>query len=134
MAQDTRTSVFIVDDNAMTRTLLRMMIQGEQYQVVGEAGTAEQALERLLAIRPAIVCLDVRLPDVDGLELLRRIRALLPACAILMVTACNDRGTVETAMRDGANGFILKPFNPGTVLDALNHVAASLDGAKPPDQ
>ncbi|NRR31378.1 response regulator transcription factor [Oxalobacteraceae bacterium] len=126
MAIGKRERVFIVDDNALTRTLLRMMIQGDRYEVVGDAASAEKTMERLPALRPDIVCLDVMLPDSDGLALLRRICTALPACAVLMVTARNDRNTVETAMRDGAKGFIIKPFNPGTVLDALDQVVANL--------
>src|SRR5471032_838065 len=133
MAIGNRLRVFIVDDNELTRTLLRMMIQGERYEVVGDAASADRAMERLPALRPDIVCLDVMLLDSDGLALLRQICAALPACAVLMITACNDRATVETAMRDGAKGFIVKPFNPGTVLDTLDHVAIQLADQKRTD-
>ncbi len=126
MVIEKRLRVFIVDDNAVTRTLLRMMIQGDRYQVVGDAATADKAIARLPELRPDIVFLDVMLPDSDGLALLKRICVALPACAVLMITACNDRATVETAMRDGAKGFIVKPFNPGTVLDTLSQVATKL--------
>jgi two-component system chemotaxis response regulator CheY len=118
--------VFIVDDNEMTRWLLRTMIQGDLYDVVGDASTAVAATERLRALRPDIVCLDVMMPDSDGLSLLDWIRGALPRAVILMVSACNDRDTIEAALGRGASGFIVKPFNPGTVLDTLNDVAAQL--------
>lgn len=126
MGIENKLRVFIVDDNEMTRALLRMMIQSDRYQVVGDAATADKAMERLPALRPDIVCLDVQLRDSDGLALLKRIYVALPASAVLMISACNDRTTVETALRDGAKGFIVKPFNPGTVLDTLNHIATRL--------
>ena len=122
--------VFIIDDNEMTRTLLRMMIQGEQYKVIGDAGTAAAAKRRIFALRPDIVCLDVIMPDTNGLELLDWIASEHPACVVLMITALNDRATVQAAIARGAQGFIVKPFNPGTVLDTLRKAAELLQGRR----
>ncbi|WP_317205864.1 response regulator [Janthinobacterium sp.] len=126
MTTDTGLRVFIIDDNEMTRTLLRMMIQGEDYKVVGYAGTALAAMRRIAALRPDIVCLDVMMPDMNGLELLDWIAAAQPECIVLMITALNDRATVESALARGAKGFIVKPFNPGTVLDTMRKAVGKL--------
>jgi two-component system chemotaxis response regulator CheY len=123
-------SVFIIDDNEMTRGLLRVIIQGEQYDVVGDAGTAESAQLRLRSQRVDIVCLDVQLPDGDGLDLLNWIRAKQPKAAVLMVTASTERSTVEQALRNGAKGYIVKPFNPGTVMNTLDKIAAQIKAAR----
>lgn len=119
-------SVFIIDDNEMTRGLLRVIIQGDKYDVVGDAGTAESARLRLRSLRADIICLDVVMPDGDGLELLEWIRDRQPRAAVLMVTASTDRSTVEQALRSGAKGYIVKPFNPGTVMDMLDKIAVQI--------
>ncbi|NGZ86041.1 response regulator [Duganella aceris] len=118
--------VFIIDDNEMTRALLRVIIQGDKYDVVGDAGSAESAQARLRSLKVDIICLDVVMPDGDGLTLLQWISEKLPQTAVLMVTASNDRSTVEQSLRNGAKGYIVKPFNPGTVMDTLDHIAGQL--------
>ncbi|MBV7536237.1 response regulator [Duganella sp. sic0402] len=126
MPSHQRLSVFIIDDNEMTRSLLRVIIQGDQYDVVGDAGTAEAARTRLRSQRADIICLDVVMPDGDGLELLNWIRDKLPGTEVLMVTASTDRSTVEQSLRNGAKGYIVKPFNPGIVMDTLDKIAAQI--------
>ena len=121
-----RLSVFIIDDDGMTRSLLRVIIQGDRYDVVGDAGTAEAARLRLLSLRADIICLDVVMPDGNGLELLNWISEKQPAAAVLMVTASTDRSTVEQSLRNGAKGYIVKPFNPGTVMNTLDKIAAQI--------
>jgi len=119
-------SVFIIDDNEMTRSLLRVIIQGDHYDVVGDAGTAESARLRLRSLRADIICLDVVMPDGNGLELLNWISEKQPKAAVLMVTASTDRSTVEQSLRNGAKGYIVKPFNPGTVMNTLDKIAAQI--------
>ncbi|MYN25942.1 response regulator [Duganella levis] len=119
-------SVFIIDDNEMTRSLLRVIIQGDNYDVVGDAGTAESARLRLRSLRADIICLDVVMPDGNGLELLNWISEKQPKAAVLMVTASTDRSTVEQSLRNGAKGYIVKPFNPGTVMNTLDKIAAQI--------
>ncbi|WP_082551758.1 response regulator [Massilia sp. Root351] len=112
--------VLIIDDNELTRTVLRMIIQGNGYDVVGEASLAEAGLERALQLKPDIVCLDIQMPDRDGLEVLASLVARLPGIGVLMVSGQNQQGSVHAALARGALGFIIKPFNSGTVLDALS--------------
>src|SRR5471032_379191 len=131
MDADKRTRVFIIDDNELVRMLLRTMIHGDLYNDIGEAATAEAALARLPALLPDLVRLDVMLPDSYGLALLKQIRLLLPECVLLMITSCNERSTVETAMRDGAKGFIIKPFSQGLVLDTMKHALGQRGKAGP---
>jgi two-component system chemotaxis response regulator CheY len=118
--------VFIIDDNEMMRGLLRVIIQGDDYDVVGDAGTAESARLRLRSINADIICLDVVMPDGDGLTLLNWIREKQPNAAVLMVTASTDRSTVEQSLRNGAKAYIVKPFNPGIVMDTLDKIAAQI--------
>lgn len=119
-------TVLIVDDNPTIRTMLRMMIHGDEYNVVGEAGDGALGLERALKFCPDIVCLDVQMPGKGGLDVLMKIKEELPRTAVLMVTASNDRTTVDAAIARGASGFILKPFNAATVLATLKKAVALL--------
>ncbi|GGC65644.1 response regulator [Undibacterium terreum] len=122
MAENKSLSVFIIDDNEMTRSVLRMTIQGEDFDVIGGAANGKSGLERVLKLQPDIVCLDIVMPDTDGLELLQEIKQALPLTIVLMVTSSNDRETVSLALQRGAAGYILKPFNKGTILDTLEKV------------
>jgi two-component system, chemotaxis family, chemotaxis protein CheY len=130
MANHESFSVFIIDDNEMTRVVLRMIIQSERYDVIGDAGTGKSGLERVRKLRPDIICLDIVLPDSNGLELLEEIKQELPQTVVLMVTASHERETVQTALQRGASGFIIKPFNAGIVLDTLEKSVAMHNAQK----
>ena len=119
--------LLIVDDSDITRTLLRTLLRGEEYDVVGEAVNGEQAVEMALRLKPEIVCLDIDMPKMGGLEVLSRIRQSLPHTAVLMVTAHTERETVQTAIANGAAGYIVKPFNAGRVLAAIAAAVARVD-------
>jgi len=115
-----RKRLLIVDDSDLTRALLRGLLRNEeQYDVVAEATNGEMAVEMALRLKPDIVCLDVDMPKMGGLEALAKIRAALPQTIVLMVTAHTERETVQTAIAGGAAGYIVKPFNSGRVLAAI---------------
>ena len=111
--------VVIVDDNETMRGVLRMILIEAEYQVVGEAGDGVQALEMVLNLQPDIVCLDVVMPGMDGLAVLKQIHDQFPKIIVLMVTSSTDRATVQAAVDRGAFGYIIKPFNSARVLDML---------------
>jgi len=114
----------IVDDNDMMRSILRSILRGEEYDVVGEARNGTLAVEMAERMKPDIICLDVMMPEMDGLEALCAIKAARPETKIIMVTSSADPATVQEAIRNGASGFIIKPFNAARVLDTLEKVAA----------
>jgi two-component system chemotaxis response regulator CheY len=124
-------NVLIIDDNETTRAVLRMIIQGDHFDVVGDAASGNAGLDRMRRLKPDIVCLDVSMPDADGLDILQAIKNESKGTMVLMVTASNDIKTVQTAIARGASGFIIKPFNSGTVLDTLGSTAAKLRELKP---
>jgi two-component system, chemotaxis family, chemotaxis protein CheY len=109
----------LVDDNEVTRALLRGILRGEEYEVVGEASDGENGLEMALRLRPDVLCLDISMPKTDGLEVLRQVRTQIPETVVLMVTAHTEREMVQQAIQSGASGYIVKPFNSGKVLDAI---------------
>jgi two-component system chemotaxis response regulator CheY len=119
--------VLIVDDNEMTRGVLRTIVNSDEaYSVIGEASNGTSGLEMALQLRPDMICLDVVMPDYNGLAILEEVKKKLSATVVLMVTVNNDHATVHAAMKLGADGFIIKPFNVGTVLDSIEHAADRL--------
>lgn len=121
--------VLLVDDNDMTRTMLRGILVNAEYELAGEANNGEHGLEMALRLKPDIVCLDIQMPKADGLEVLRRIKQDLPQTAVVMVTANVERETVQTAIASGADGYIVKPFNSARVLDTIAAALAKRRGA-----
>lgn len=127
--------IVIVDDNDMTRALLRGLLTSEAYQVVGEANNGEQGLEVALRMRPDIVCLDVNMPRTDGLTVLKQLHEQAPELVVVMVTGNTDRDTVQAAIGGGAGGFIVKPFNSARVLATIEGAmkkAAAMGKSVPP--
>ncbi len=121
-----RLTVVIVDDNDMMRSILRAMLRGEEYEVIGEARNGNLAVEVADRLKPDIVCLDVLMPEKDGLEALCEIKSARPETQVVMITSSSDPDTVQESIQNGASGFIIKPFNAARVLDTLAKVAGRL--------
>ena len=118
-----RLSVMIVDDNDMMRGILRGMLRGEHYEIIGEARNGSVAVEMADRLKPDIICLDVLMPEKDGLEALVEIKSARPETEVVMITGNADPETVQESIMNGACGFIVKPFNAARVLDALEKAA-----------
>jgi DNA-binding NarL/FixJ family response regulator len=118
--------VVVVDDQAVIRTGLRTMLEHEtDLTIVGEASHATEALEVVAAARPDVVLMDVRMPDVDGIEATRRILARGEAPpAVLVLTTFDDDEYVFGALQAGAAGFLLKDAGPDVLIAAVRTVAA----------
>lgn len=114
-----RATVVIVDDNDMMRTILRGILRGEEYDVVGEARNGAMAVELADRLKPDIVCMDVLMPEKNGIEALVEIKSARPETDVVMITGNADPETVQEAIQNGASGFIIKPFNAARVLDTL---------------
>lgn len=112
--------ILIVDDNDVMRALLRGILRNEDYQVVGEARNGIQALEMVERMTPDVVCLDVIMPELDGLETLKSIKRDFPQVSVIMITGNASKENVQEALELGANGFVVKPFNAAKVLEALS--------------
>ncbi|MGW0231440.1 response regulator [Actinopolymorpha singaporensis] len=118
--------VFVVDDHEVVRGGIRELLHDEpDIEVVGEAGTAAQARARVPALRPHVAILDVRLPDGNGVEVCREIRAATePPPACLMLTSYSDDQALFDAIMAGAAGYLLKQIDSNAILAAIRHVAA----------
>ncbi|MFZ6847063.1 response regulator transcription factor [Undibacterium sp. RuRC25W] len=119
-------SILLVDDNDITREVLRIVLRSEGYNVVGEATDGGAGLEMALKLRPHIILLDVVMPKVSGLEVLPKIKDMLPDTMVLLVTASKDSDTISEAVEAGIHGFILKPFNAQKILETVAGVVAKM--------
>ena len=117
------TRVFLLDDHEVVRRGLRELIEAEDdLMVVGEAGTAEEALSRIPATAPNVAVLDVRLPDGDGVEVCRDIRSKHPEIACLMLTSFADDEALFSAIMAGAAGYVLKQVRGADLVDGIRRV------------
>jgi DNA-binding NarL/FixJ family response regulator len=118
--------VVVVDDQAVIRTGLRTMLEHEtDLTIVGEAGNGAEAVEVVARARPDVVLMDVRMPEVDGIEATRRILAAeVPPPAVLVLTTFDDDEYVFGALRAGAAGFLLKDAGADVLVAAVRTVAA----------
>ncbi|MFZ6863432.1 response regulator [Undibacterium sp. Ji67W] len=119
-------SILLIDDNDITREVLRVVLRSEGYNVVGEATDGGAGLDMALKLRPNIILLDVVMPKISGLEILPKIKEMLPEAMVLMVTASKDNETVSEAVKAGIHGFIVKPFNAQKILDTVEGVVAKI--------
>ncbi|MGP1676541.1 MAG: response regulator transcription factor [Burkholderiales bacterium] len=130
MPDKNRYKVLIIDDDNLSRMILRSILIGDEYEVVGEATNGKKGIRLALWLKPDIVCLDNMMPQMSGLDVLLAIRAKLPQTLILMVTGSTDRETVQAALEGGADGYVVKPFNSGRVLTALEQALAKARNQK----
>ena len=122
-------SVFIVDDEVIVREGLRNKIDWEhsQFTFAGEAGDGELALSMIQDIKPDILITDIRMPFMDGLELARAVKQMLPLVRILILSGHDEFDYAKKAISIGVEDYILKPFTLEEVLAGLHKAAAALD-------
>jgi two-component system, NarL family, response regulator DevR len=115
--------VFLLDDHEVVRRGLKELLEAEgDIEVVGEAGTAEEALGRIPPTKPDVAVLDVRLPDGDGVEVCRSIRSAHPEIACLMLTSFADDEALMSAIMAGAAGYVLKQVRGSDLVDGVRRV------------
>jgi DNA-binding NarL/FixJ family response regulator len=117
--------VLIADDQSMVRAGFRMLIAGEEdMEVVAEAATGLEAVSDAARFHPSIVLMDIRMPQLDGLEATRRILAADPAARVLILTTFDLDEYIYQALHAGASGFVLKDDPPEQLIAAIRTVAA----------
>jgi len=117
--------VLIADDHNIVREGLRAVLGSEpDMEVVGEAATGEQVVERAAELRPGVILMDLQMPGVNGIEATRRILEINPEIGIVVLTMFEDDDSVFSAMRAGARGYVLKGAPPSEILKVLRAVAA----------
>lgn len=117
--------VYLLDDHEVVRQGLRALLESTgDIEVVGEAGSAEEAAHRIPALRPHVAVLDARLPDGSGIEVCRTVRAVDPSIQALILTSYDDDEALFAAIMAGASGYVLKEIRGHDLIEAVRQVAA----------
>ncbi len=125
--------ILVTDDTAFMRLLLQKILTEGGYDVVGEADNGKEAVRLFERHRPDLVTMDVTMPILNGVEALKRIRAVDPDARVLMVSAMGQKNMVMQALREGAQGFLIKPFEKEKVLQAVAEVLATPEDPPSPE-
>ncbi|HCM88637.1 MULTISPECIES: response regulator [Vagococcus] len=116
-------TVLIVDDAVFMRMKLKDILEKNGYSVLGEAQNGLEAVEKYKSEKPDLVTMDITMPEMDGVEALKKIKAFDPNAKILMCSAMGQQSMVMEAIREGALDFIVKPFDSERVIKALDKVS-----------
>jgi two-component system chemotaxis response regulator CheY len=122
-------TVVIADDDAMARSLLRGALRTIGMNVLDEARDGNEALRLVRRHQPDVVCLDINMPELSGLEVLTKIREQDKSVIVLMVTALASADNVKNAISGGADAFIGKPFNTAKIKAAIERALVQRHGA-----
>ncbi|MCM1988119.1 response regulator [Oceanirhabdus seepicola] len=114
--------VLIVDDAAFMRMMIKDILEKNGFEVVGQAANGVQAVELYKQEKPDVVTMDITMPDMDGIEAVKNIKAFEPNAKIIMCSAMGQQTMVMDAIRAGAKDFIVKPFQADRVLEAIKKV------------
>lgn len=114
--------VLVVDDAAFMRASIRMMLEKNGFEVVGEAENGLKGIEKYKELIPDVVTMDITMPELDGIGALKAIKQYDPMAKIIMVSAMGQEPMVMDAVVSGAKSFIVKPFKEEIVVQTLNKV------------
>lgn len=115
-------NILVVDDAAFMRMMIKDILTKNGYNVVGEAENGAKALEKYTELKPDLVLMDITMPEVDGIQALKNIKGSDPNACIIMCSAMGQQAMVIEAIQGGAKDFIVKPFQPDRVLEAVKKV------------
>ena len=111
--------VLVVDDAAFMRKMLTDVLGKAGHEVIGEASNGVEAVQQFQALKPDLTTLDITMPEKDGLAALKEILSVEPAAKVVMCSALGQESKVLEAIKAGAKDFVVKPFQPDRVLDAI---------------
>src|ERR1035441_1713852 len=116
-------SISIVEDNDKLRgTLAKVIGRAEGFRFVSDYGTAEDALADLAMVKPEVVLMDITLPGMNGVECVRKLKALLPQTQVMMLTVYEDTENIFNALAAGANGYMLKRTPTKELIEAIREM------------
>ena len=118
-------TVLVCDDAIFMRTMITDILSQAGYDIVGEAESGAQAVQRFRDLKPDLVTMDIVMPDMGGIDAVREICKFDPGAKVLMCSAMGQQALVVEAIQAGAKDFVVKPFQPSRVLEAVNRVLAA---------
>jgi two-component system chemotaxis response regulator CheY len=116
--------VLVVDDAVFMRKMVSDALAKGGHEIVGEAGNGQEAIERYQELKPEVTTLDITMPEMDGIAALKAILDLDPAARVVMCSALGQESKVLEAVKAGARDFVVKPFQPERVLEAVGKALA----------
>jgi two-component system, chemotaxis family, chemotaxis protein CheY len=121
-----RANILLVDDNPAVREVLRGILRQEAaFNVIGDAANGQMAIDLVGTLQPDLVCLDLMMPGIDGLEVLARIRKFDSETRVVFISGALTPAVISQALKAGASGFVVKPFSAAKVLQTLHTVLAA---------
>ena len=117
--------ILITDDALFMRVTLKNILTQSGYEVVGEAANGREAVDLYQQLKPDLVTMDITMPEMDGIQALKEIKAFDPGATVIMCTAMGQKNMVVEAVQSGARDFIVKPFQPDRVLEAVGKLLAA---------
>ncbi|HHT48646.1 MAG TPA: response regulator [Firmicutes bacterium] len=114
--------VLVVDDAAFMRMMIKDILKKGGYEVVGEAEDGIKAIEKFKELKPDLVTMDITMPEMDGITAVKEIKKIDPDAVIIMCSAMGQQAMVIDAIQAGAKDFVVKPFQPDRVLEAVKKV------------
>ncbi len=111
--------ILVVDDAAFMRMMIRDILTKNNFEVAGEATNGEEAVSKYIELKPDLVTLDITMPGMDGVTVLKKIRQHDPYARVVMCSAMGQQAMVVEAIQNGAKDFINKPFHPQKVVEIL---------------
>ncbi len=115
-------NILICDDAAFMRMMIKDILTKNGYNIAGEAENGAKAVEKYLEVKPDLVLMDITMPEVDGIEALKRIKAADPNASVIMCSAMGQQAMVIESIQSGAKDFIVKPFQADRVIEAVQKV------------
>jgi two-component system chemotaxis response regulator CheY len=112
--------ILITDDALFMRVTLKNILTKNGYEIAGEAANGRESVEMYKTTKPDLVTMDITMPEMDGISAVKEIRSFDPNAKIIMCTAMGQKNMVMEAVTAGARDFIVKPFQPEKVLEAVN--------------
>lgn len=117
--------ILITDDALFMRVTLKNILTQHGFEVVGEAQNGKESVDLYKELKPDLVTMDITMPEMDGLEALKAIKAHDPGARVIMCTAMGQKNMVVEAIQSGARDFIVKPFQPDRVVEAVKKQLAA---------
>lgn len=115
-------NVLICDDAAFMRMMIKDILSKNGYNVAGEAENGAKAVEKYAEVKPDLVLMDITMPEMDGIQALKKIKAADPGAKVIMCSAMGQQAMVIESIQAGAKDFIVKPFQADRVLEAVKKV------------
>lgn len=112
-------TILIVDDAAVIRNVIKVLLDGSEHQVVAEASNGKEAFDLYALHRPDVVTLDIRMRGQDGIETLRHLLSRFPEARVIMISAHAEKDILLDAMKSGAKYYLLKPVSRAKLLEAI---------------